>query len=135
MRIGFTGTREGLSEKQWKDVLDFFVKYGKNITEFHHGDCVGADADAHWIATAHIGLDKIWVHPPEAAQWRAFCKSPHIARPLGYLARNLSIIRSVDRMIACPKEEFEPAQKRGAGTWHAIRHARAQGKPVLIVTP
>ena len=61
--IGFTGTQQGMTLRQ-KQQLNEILRdlYDKGNRWFHHGDCIGADAEAHDIATA-IGYH-ILVHPP-----------------------------------------------------------------------
>lgn len=105
------------------------------IAEFHHGDCVGADAEAHVIAAQHLGIDKVFVHPPSNDKKRAFCSSPHIVLPAPYLARNLAIIRMTDGIVAAPKSMTEPTNPRGQGTWHVIRHARYLGRAIYLLAP
>jgi hypothetical protein len=47
MKIGFTGTRKGMSQHQKEQfVLKMFEL---DPSEFRHGDCEGADAEAHDI--------------------------------------------------------------------------------------
>lgn len=99
------------------------------ITEFHHGDCVGADAEAHVIAVDILGAEKVFVHPPENPARRAFCQSPNILPPLGYLERDLKIVLMTDTLIGCPKAGT-PALR--SGTWYTIRRAKERGKAVLI---
>jgi hypothetical protein len=130
MTVGFTGTQTGMTEKQIILLTEFFAKFGPKITEFHHGDCIGADRQAHDIACAMIGEEKVWVHPPDNDSKRAFCKSPHILRPLGYLARNREIVFAADQMLAAPKAG--PAHPR-SGTWYTIRQARTHHVPVLML--
>lgn len=43
MRVGFTGTIAGMTESQ-KAVLRSCLSL-VGVTEFHHGDCEGAEAD------------------------------------------------------------------------------------------
>ena len=49
--VGFTGTQIGMSPLQKKTFTKLikFLLADNKITSFHHGDCVGADADAHNI--------------------------------------------------------------------------------------
>jgi hypothetical protein len=39
MRMGSTGTREGMSDRQKETLLKVLAEY--KPAEFHHGDCVG----------------------------------------------------------------------------------------------
>jgi hypothetical protein len=119
MKIGFTGTRQGMTPYQKSRVLYLFHLYG--LTEFHHGDCVGADAEAHVIAEGIIGCERIVIHPPKISDLRAFCDAAKILPTKDYTKRNRDIVDSVDIMIATPKSRKE--QQRGLGTWSTIRYS------------
>lgn len=128
MDVGFTGTREGLAVQQREALRDALVGCGKGA--LHHGDCVGADAEAHAIAR-RLGF---WIvrHPPINDRLRAFCDYDEDRQPEEYLARNYVIVQESERLIACPKE-FEE-QERG-GTWRTVRNARDNGVLVIVVYP
>jgi len=125
--LGFTGSRHGLTPPQTA-VLRAMLQAGK---EFHHGDCIGADAAA--AAIAHeLGLVVV-AHPPAEDGLRAFF--PHSAaiqpaRP--YLARNRQIVAACDRLLACPRAAQE---ERRSGTWYTVRFAERMRKPVVVVLP
>jgi len=127
MQIGFTGTREGMTIAQLAALTEMLR--GSNAT-LHHGDCVGADAEAHDIADA-VGLT-IVIHPPDNLELRAFKLGRYIWGPLPYLERNREIVRCADYLIAAPAEDTE--QARG-GTWHAVRYARKRRKSIVIIWP
>jgi len=62
---------------------------------FHHGDCVGADADAHDIALAE-GF-AIIIRPPLGATQRARkSDASFIHEPKPYLDRNKDIVRATE---------------------------------------
>lgn len=91
--------------------------------EFHHGDCVGADKEAHEIADA-LGLTII-IHPPEDEKKRAFCgrnKSFEHRPPKPYLTRNREIVDECQQLLACPSQLSEITR---SGTWMTIRYSRS----------
>lgn len=127
VKIGFTGTQAGMSPKQ-KSRLRYLLTLLR-ATEFHHGDCVGADAEAHIIA---MELDlKIVVHPPESDAKRAFCEGyDEIRPPDPYLVRNEDIVRETECLIAAPLENSEHSR---SGSWATVRSARKLHRPRYII--
>ena len=126
MKIGFTGTSSGMSEAQRAQVLAWLKELGG--TQLHHGDCIGADADAHTIARS-LGLEVI-VHPPTNDESRAFCRGAAAERePKDYLKRNKAIVDETDVLVATP---YGPEQRR-SGTWSTIRYARKRGRVCYVV--
>jgi hypothetical protein len=137
---GFTGTREGLSAFQRENLFNFLTAsrpYG-----LHHGDCVGADEEAHGIASM-LSIPVV-VHPPSSKKFRAFCgkKKGMLPQPLvswhhckPYLERNRNIVDSATYLIACPKENQRP-QAMGGGTWYTVDYALKQVvSPVYLFYP
>jgi len=127
--IGFTGTRDGLTWHQ-QSTLDEILQLRGSV--FHHGDCVGADSDAHDVAWRYD--KRIVIHPPSDDRLRAHRLTDHgeYREPKPYLDRNRDIVDESDLLIACPRETSEQAK---GGTWYTVRYARNQGKPVTIVWP
>jgi hypothetical protein len=96
----------------------------------HHGDCKGADAEAHAIA-ADLGWDII-IHPPTKRIMRAYCgDGAIILPPMDYLARDEEIVRVSNFIFAAPKSDTE---ERRSGTWYTVRHARKIGKRVILLS-
>jgi len=96
---------------------------------FHHGDCIGADADAHDIVLSICGTE-IHIHPPTESKYRACCIGAHLEyRAAPYLQRNHNIVDSTSLMIATP----EGAETLRSGTWATIRYALKKKKEVYII--
>jgi len=100
--------------------------------EFHHGDCIGADSEAHDIAIL-CGYTVV-LHPPTNPAKRAWRDVPqHLKRTKKpYLARNQDIVTETASLIAAPAD---PVEQLRSGTWSTVRFARQRGKPVLLILP
>ena len=133
MKIGFTGTQQGMSPAQaaqLRDSIQAFINQGHVINEFHHGDCVGADAEAHEIAREFEGIE-IVVHPPTIPHKQAFCHGDRTMVNKPYLQRNRCIVDSVEVLIAAPKTDT-PIMR--SGTWATVRYALKRNTPVIQLT-
>lgn len=130
--IGFTGTQAGMSQHQ-KDTLRRLLTAAvlENVpVAFHHGDCTGADAEAHEIALSRDCV--IIIHPPIKRIKRAFCQNAHeILPPKDYLERNHDIVDASIGLIAAPKSNQEELR---SGTWATIRYARKMNKRVILLS-
>ena len=131
MNIGFTGTRQGLTEPQKERLWSTLQSLQKDGAVFFcHGDCIGADSAAHLMASI-LGL-RIILHPPDRDALRAFCEADEVRKPLPYLQRNHAIVDETDVLLACPGGRREELR---SGTWATVRFARKQGKRVILIYP
>ena len=131
--VGFTGTQKGMTAGQAGVVRSHLWKFAtEGGLFFHHGDCVGADEQAHALSKEFRYAPII--HPPKNPAKRAFCFAPmdDMREPKDYLARNKDIVRESHAMIAAPAEYDEQLR---SGTWSTIRYAEKLGRPVVIVFP
>ena len=134
MRIGFTGTRKGMNYIQSLKLQEMLRFDYDNVTEFHHGDCVGCDDNFDQLARYHLGETLIVIHPPKSVKYRAFCDrrdgNTRVEQEYGYLERNRHIVDSSDVLIAVPNS-FEEQER--SGTWMTVRYARKRHKPVVVI--
>lgn len=136
-RVGFTGTRKGMTAEQIDRVREWLATLSNDMCglEFHHGGCIGADFEAHRIAKFSPQGARIIVHPPTDTSLYADTGPDRVTTfltPKPYLERDRDIVDSVDLLVAAPDSKM---YRRGSGTWYTIRYATAQGKPVRIVYP
>lgn len=124
---GFTGTREGLTTRQ---SVALRALLGTLTGTLHHGDCLGADSEAHRLARV-LGLS-VHIHPPRSSTYRAFEAGNLVHAPLPYLARNHAIVHATSALIAAPRTGQEESR---SGTWATVRYARRLGRPIAIITP
>jgi len=144
MKLGFTGTREEPTQEQIDWLTEFFRQ--EMPEEFHHGACVGSDAKAHRAALKYnMGGRHEWmsvvVHPPIDTKLMmpmgsilSVTGGVTILEPKPYLARNRNIVDATDRLVAFALEGDNFGTIK-SGTWHTVRYAKAQNKPVDVVYP
>lgn len=131
--IGFTGSQNGLREDQ-RYVLIRTLRY-LEFSEFHHGDCIGADDDAHTffhlVNEIHNKNVKFVIHPPDNPSKRAFREGDLILPAKPYLERNKDIVDASDLLIACPSGD----EVIRSGTWSTVRYARKMNKTIFVIMP
>jgi hypothetical protein len=131
MKIGITASRNGINELQRLHLCQILGKF--DIDELHHGDCIGGDAEAHYIAQEYDIDIVIVIHPPIDDSHRAFCQGAKVILPKkDYLKRNADIVDSVDLLIAMPDKDQEALR---SGTWATVRYAKKQHKPTFLLLP
>lgn len=128
--IGFTGTQRGMAAAQRTKLQDILGAERQGNFGFHHGDCIGADSEAHDVAE-RLGA-YIVVHPPKNPSKRANRKGDILCPVKPYLRRNHDIVNACDVLIAAPARCVEVMR---SGTWATVRYARKQHKPVVILWP
>lgn len=133
--IGFTGTRQGMTARQ-RDAFREWLAGLVVARQFHHGDCRGADEQAHGILQSLPGWAsacQLVIHPPTVNKFRAFCVPYHYKHaPRDYLVRNVNIVDQTDMLAVAPLTTQEQLR---SGTWSAVRYARRAGKPRTIFWP
>lgn len=138
--IGFTGTQKGCTPEQYAMLQEQMIsasRVGGSNVEVHHGDCIGADLQAHILA---FQMDHIIViHPPDDPSKRAFAnsgiyRSPSciVLPPKPYLERNQDIVDACDVLLACPDQMHE---RQRSGTWATVRRAWRAKKAVVLIYP
>lgn len=110
-------------EATLKKVLTKVFEYRGLAHEFHHGDCVGADEQAHqllkWMRTARdTPRVRVILHPPDNPSKRANCRADEVRKALPYLERNKEIVDETQFLIATPKGTEEELR---SGTWATMR--------------
>lgn len=132
IHISFSGTQKGMTNRQ-KDAMSKLVN-NFNLFVLHHGDCIGADAEAHEIALSSETFGGVILHPPINAAKRAYCKDGIIAsrRLKPYIERNHDNVDEGMFLVATPSSLVEELR---SGTWATIRYARKAGKPIVILDP
>jgi len=150
MIFGFTGTQRGMTQFQKTELLLRLT----DCSEFTHGDCIGADEQANYIAF-ELGIRIFTIFPPTDTRKRAYCFNPEkdlmndnaqwreinwngkIVRVRwmpkdAYLERNKKIVDHCYKMIATPKE-YEHTLR--SGTWATIRYAWKIKRDLIIIPP
>ncbi len=130
MIVGFTGTREGMTDGQC-GYLEHVLRELK-CTEFHHGDCIGADSQAAYLVRSMGGI-KIVCHPPINPKLRAnvpLREGDVMLSRRPYKIRNQAIVHACEHLCAGVRRNVEEPT---GGTWYTIRYAEACGRPITII--
>jgi hypothetical protein len=135
MSVGFTGTQRGMERVQRLALFALLLRLRSEDDgrPFHHGCCIGADAESSRIAL-ELGY-RLHAHPPrnEDKLDRESLERSHVVWPaLEYLDRNAQIVAASELLIAAPRGVIEQLR---SGTWATVRRARKAGIPVWIVHP
>jgi hypothetical protein len=142
MKVGFTGTRAGMSQAQEKQLAMLLVVFGiatpeTETPEFHHGGADGADTEADRLAC----LDgyAITVHPcpgvvaDDVRDGQTIFNSHPVTMTEVFppLVRDRHIVDAVIVLIAAPRTDKEELR---SGTWATVRYARQKGIPVVMLS-
>lgn len=131
-KVGFTGTRAGMSDLQRAVTVGLLVSKQAEIA--HHGGCIGADIDFDDICSKFQPRSIVTVvHPSNLKNQQGGWHFTIYVKPeKPPLDRNKDIVNEADFLIATPKESTEVLR---SGTWATIRYARKAKKPVYIIFP
>lgn len=137
MKIGFTGTRKGMTPEQKESLRQLLVDVGMGrlITEWHDGSAQGADAEAReLVRSLRPGALRLQIHshPPLNDRWAVTLDAEVVHPPKPFLDRDHDIVDATDRLIACPKQIKEVIR---SGTWATVRYARKQKKLITFIWP
>lgn len=129
-RLGFTGTGDSFTREHGRFVLALLrgTPEFHSIKQFHHGDCIEADAAVERLAREVMGW-RTYAHPPVDTKARAWTPSNVILPTAGYMVRNHDIVDATQALLAAP---LTPEIIR-SGTWATVRYARKIGRPIIIV--
>jgi hypothetical protein len=129
MIVSFSGTQRGMTMEQCNVVPATLINL--KATELVHGDCIGADAQAHNIAL-ELGL-VVKKRPCTLRYKRAFTAGGEVvAPPEAPLDRNHKIVDDGKVLLATPQSYQE---ERRSGTWATIRYARKLDRLVYLIGP
>lgn len=142
MKLGFTGTQRGMTRPQWEALALWLDSRADRFFEFHHGDCVGADAEFHKWLLAYGALEPVTVviHPPVVSTkrayvtraWAAKWMTIHVRDERPYLVRNRAIVDETNVLYAAPGEAVEQLR---SGTWATVRYARKLKRAIRFFWP
>ncbi len=133
MKVGITGTREGMTPEQKAAFGRLFTELRPTV--FGHGDCVGVDDEAaRLVDECDVAIAvHVICYPPVDETHRAFnpCYD-EMRAPRTHFARNRDIVDECDVLIVVPLQNER--QDRG-GTWYTHDYAVKKGKPLYVLWP
>ena len=132
MILGFTGTRQGMTERQRFAVAAFLDEH--RPIEIHAGDCKGADSeflDAALLCAGNFP-PRTHGHPCNIEKWRAGRKYDHLHPVKPPAERNQDIVDASDELLAAPRSVQRESR---SGTWQTIGMAFRAKKQITFVWP
>jgi hypothetical protein len=127
LRMGFTGSRCGMTARQRSTFLELIGKL--TPAELHVGDCVGSDTDAYNIVKSYDPEIPIIGHVPTNRNLSSHLLYDREMPPYDYLRRNRNIVDGSDYLVATP----ESTETQRSGTWYTIRYARKLKRKLYII--
>lgn len=131
MKVGFTGTREGMSFSQQEQLSLVMSLVHSEHMEFHHGGASGADDEADAEAEKWIPRHRIVVHPCPGVVREDIHDGRRWLEVFPPLVRNRHIVDAAEILIAAPRRDRE---EQRSGTWATVRLARKKGLPVVMLS-
>lgn len=139
MTIGFTGSRNGMTDEQKEQVsntIDMLLKQTLKGSSAIDGRCVGSDADFNDIATEKglytIGIGGYSAKNPDDLSYRNDNVYNVYRTSMTHFARNREIVNASDVMIATPLSfNFDI----NGGTNYTIKFAQQVKKPIYVISP
>ena len=124
MKVGFTGTKRGMTAAQHAAVCRLLGELGPS--EVHHGCCIGADEQVDGFGCRMV------LHPPVDQHAMMQIGNRVTCEPRPFLERNHDIVDATQCLIAAPAQAIEHTR---SGTWATVRYARKVGRTVYVVLP
>jgi len=126
-KLGFTGTRNGLSYDQRRAIIRLLK--AEPPDKAAHGDCIGADAEFHELVRELCPDCEIHVWPSLYEGLRAHKKGDVMYEPGPAGDRDKLIVKFCNYFIGCPPTDFEVQR---SGSWQTLRMARNRLNKGLI---
>jgi hypothetical protein len=146
-RIGFTGSRKGLTH--WQGVaLRVLIGCFGGFKEWHHGVCEGADEEGHFHVRElrgpyqYLGKGRDVRVGAQIHGWppikqglmsrRAYEDLDVVHDAMDYKARDREIPWHTQALISCPDTDYE---RSNSGTYYTTRVALAMKRPIYLIRP
>lgn len=132
MIVGFTGTRDGMTESQIDQLALMLVVFKSHENQFHFGGSGRSDLRAREIAKS-FGFAIHW-HPCPGISLASLgplveeATAEHWRQVFPPLVRNRNIVAAVNVLIAAPNSDDEELR---SGTWATTRYAHDVRIPVV----
>lgn len=128
MRLGFTGSRYGMSPEQKATFWKLINLYKPDLKLFTHGDCVGADVEAAAIVHQMCPDLLIECRPGLNSKMRGFGPATFEHPAKAYKERDREIVLNSTHMIATPFTKEETG-----GTWYTAKFAMKKKVPIIMI--
>lgn len=132
MKLGFTGTRKGMTDDQLDTLYAWLMFCKDEVEEVHFGLCRGSDAQFYHMLLAVKPDAYIVGHPCDLIDQQVILPCDELRPVEASIRRNHDIVDEVDTMLATP-ETFKNVLR--SGTYSCLRYAAAVNRDLNIVLP
>lgn len=135
MKIGFIGTKYGMSIEQLESVIELIIPISKQDVEVHYSNHSTSDAQFHRMVCNFLLCKCIYLHQIEGKQnidecFENTCNAVILPAMPFYETRK-SIIDQCDLLILAPKQDYECEEHNSV--LQALQIAQKKNKDIKIV--
>ena len=132
MIIGFTGTRQGMTDDQLDTLYAWFMFCKDQIDEAHFGLCRGSDAQFYHLLLAVKPSVVIVGHPCNLVDQQVNLPCDYMRPTKDPLVRNHDMVDEVESMLATPATMRNVLR---SGTYSCLRYAANKNRDLNIILP
>lgn len=130
--LTFTGTQNGMTLEQFIAVAENLAALGPETV--HHGGCIGADEQLHWLIVNFFPAIQVHVHKgdnPKKQAVLAYRPTDLVTSAKPNLTRNRDMVEVSGWVLGAPAGE----ERLRSGTWATLRYADDLLRQQVIVYP
>lgn len=131
--LTFTGTQQGMTLLQFVEIIGILRRLQPKM--LHHGGCIGADKQVHWLITNFFPDTRLHIHYSNIKEKTSgnlpIRGGDKMTSSLPPLIRNQQMVDISGWVIGAPAGR----ERLRSGTWSTLRYADKKFRHQIIVYP